>query len=66
MPGASTVGYVSCLLNIGMAITVPFSSCFSVVFLNFFHQEANSRFEGGEAAGIAEGCGVVGAPRWDG
>ncbi len=36
----------------------PLSSVFSVVFLNFFHQEANSRLEGGEIAGKGEGAGA--------
>jgi hypothetical protein len=38
-----------------------FSSSFSVVFLNFFHHDANSRLEGGERAPcVITG---VGAPR---
>ena len=40
----------------------PFSSSFSVVFLNFFHHDASSRLEGGELGGcVFTG---VGAPRW--
>ena len=32
----------------GKGKDVPFSSFFSVVLRNFFHQEASSRFDGGE------------------
>lgn len=39
----------------------PFSSVFSVVFLNFFHHDANSRLEGGEAAD-GEGAGAPRCP----
>lgn len=36
-----------------------FSSSFSVVFLNFFHHDANSRLEGGDiAACVTSGVGV--------
>jgi hypothetical protein len=38
-----------------------FSSSFSVVFLNFFHHDANSRLEGGDMAACATSG--VGAPR---
>jgi hypothetical protein len=31
----------------------PFSSSFSVFFRNFFHHDANSRFDGGETAECA-------------
>ncbi len=45
---ALILGYVS-----------PFSSVFSVFFRNFFHQDANSRFDGGETAGTGPGAGVL-------
>ncbi len=48
-----------------LLLVSPFSSVFSVVLLNFFHQDANSRLDGGEAAASEEGAGA-GAPRCEG
>ena len=50
-----------------LLLVSPFSSVFSVVLLNFFHQDANSRLDGGEAAASEEGAGAgAGAPRCEG
>jgi hypothetical protein len=42
-----------------------FSSSFSVVFLNFFHHDANSRLEGGDRAPcVITGVGVPRGGAW--
>lgn len=43
-------------------ITLPFSSVFSVVFLNNFHHDANSLLEGGETVDSGEGAGTIRGP----
>lgn len=41
----------------------PFSSAFSVVFLNFFHHDASSLLDGGDTGAKGDGAG---AGRWRG